>query len=448
VSSGRLRIQGGHPLRGRARVPIDLEVAQISLVLAALAQGRSELPLLPADSDAAQLLDVLGALGVRSERASDALVIDGAGLSGLRMPPSALDCGSSWIGMALTAGLLSGQQFGTRVTVHASLATRSVDQIVGPLRVRGAQIAARSGNRGELVPPLAVAPLVAGESLRAIDCTFVRADSAAKAALLVSSLYARGPTTLAEPSVSADHTERQFVGLGLPLRRIGSVIAFDRDSWDGVVPVQRNRELPGSATLAAYLTTAAQLVPGSEIALENAGINPSRAGVLDILRSWGADVAVQPAGDASLREPIGEVELRTRGLRGGVLGAEELVRSRDEIVALAVLGAASQRGVQLFDLQAVAASDDPFWARARGLLAAFGIRTELGDDSLRVAPAQRLAPATYDAHDSAELALAATALGLAAPGETVLEHAIDALVRTYPGFIEAANALGARIQPA
>ncbi len=447
MSSGRLHIHGGRPLRGRVRVPVDLEVAQRSQLMAALANGRSELPAVPTGSDAARLLEVLGALGVRWEL-GERLAMEGAGLSGLRMPPSALDCGSSWIGMALIAGLLSGQQFGTRVTVHASLAARSVDQIVGPLRARGAQIAARSGNRGELVPPLAVAPLVAGESLHAIDCTLPRADPAAKTAVLVSSLFASGPTTLAEPTVSADHTERLFVGLGLPLRRIGSVIAFDRESWDGVVPVQQTHDLPGSATLAAYLATVAQLVPGSAIALEGAGINPSRAGVLDVLRSWGADIAVAPAGDASLREPVGEVELRARGLRGGILGAEELVRSRDEIVALAALGAASHRGVQLFDLSAVSASDDPYWAQVRELLAAFGVQTDLAQDCLRVPPAQPLAPGSYDARDRAEFALAAVALGLAAPGETVLEHAIDALARTYPGFIEAANALGAQIQSA
>jgi 5-enolpyruvylshikimate-3-phosphate synthase len=135
-------------------------------------------------------------------------------------------------------------------------------------------------------------------------------------------------------------------------------------------------------------------------------------------------------------------------LRGGVLGAEELVRSRDEIVALAALGASSQRGVQLFDLQAVAPSDDPYWARVRELLAAFGIQTDLAEDCLRVPPAQPPVPASYDARDHAEFALAGVALGLAAPGETVLEHAIDALVRTYPGFIEAANALGAQIESA
>jgi 3-phosphoshikimate 1-carboxyvinyltransferase len=264
----------------------------------------------------------------------------------------------------------------------------------------------------------------------------------------VSALFASGPTTLTEPTVSADHVERELVGLGLPLRRIGSVVAFDRASWNGKLPVQRSQQLPGSATLAACLATAAQLVPGSAIELENAGINPSRSGVLDILRSWGADIAVQPAGDASLREPVGEIQLRTRGLRGGVLGAEELVRSRDEIVALSVLGAASQRGVQLFDLQAIAPAGAPLWQALQGLLDTFGVAAELGEDSLRIAPRQRLRPAHYDARDHAELALAAATLGLAAPGETVLEHAIDALARTYPGFLEAAEALGARFQSA
>jgi 5-enolpyruvylshikimate-3-phosphate synthase len=445
VSSGALRIRGGSPLRGRVRVPMDLEVAQIALLMAALAEGRSELASVPAGSDAEKLLDVLRCLGVGYDN-GEILQLDGVGLGGLRMPPGALDCGSSWIGLALTAGLLSGQQFGTRITVHPSLGARSVEQIVGPLRARGAQIAARSDSRGQLVPPLAVAPLVAGESLRAIDCTLARAEPAAKTALLVSALFASGPTTLAEPTVSADHVERVLVGLGLPLRRIGSVVSFDRASWNGRLSVQRSRELPGSATQAAYLATAAQLVPGSAVELENAGINPSRAGVLDVLRSWGADIAVQPTGDASLREPIGEVQLRTRGLRGGVLGAEELVRSRDEIVALAVLGAASQRGVQLFDLQAIAPAGAPLWPALQGLLDAFGITAELAEDSLRIAPRQRLQPAHYDARDHAELALAAATLGLAAPGETVLEHAIDALARTYPGFIEAAEALGAQFQ--
>jgi 3-phosphoshikimate 1-carboxyvinyltransferase len=442
-----LHIRGGRALRGRVRVPIDLDVAQIALLMAALADGCSELPAVPAGSDAVALLEVVRALGVRY-RNRNILEIDGVGLDGFSLPPSALDCGSAWLGMALTAGLLSGQHFGTRITVHPSLAARPIDQIVGPLRARGAQIAARSDGHGALVPSLAVAPLVEGEHLHALDCTLSRAEPAAKSAVLISALFASGPTTIAEPTVSADHVERLFVGLGLPLRRIGSVVAFDRASWDRIVPVQRSVALPGSATLAASLATAAQLVPGSSIALDHAGINPSRAGLLDVLRSWGADIAVAPSGDASLREPIGEVQLRTRGLRGGVLGAEELVRSREEITLLAALGAASHRGVELFDLQAIAPAGAAFWSEIRELLETFGVTSELGEDSLRVAPHQTLRAARYDARERAELALAAATLGLAAPGETVLEHAIDALARTYPGFIEAAEALGAQIQQA
>jgi 3-phosphoshikimate 1-carboxyvinyltransferase len=439
--SGELRIAGGKPLRGRVRVPIDLEVAQASLLMAALADGRSELQALPPDSDATCLLELLAGMGVRYQSAQR-LILDGVGLAGLRMPEGALDCGASSYALSLCAGLLSGQRFGTRILARTS---RSVEQLVGPLRARGAHIAAASDADGRAVPPLAVAPLVEGEALRALDCSFSIADPAAKSGVLVSALFAAGPTTLAEPLVSADHLERVFVGLGLPLRRIGSVVAFDPGAWDRVVPPQRGTQLPGSASIAAYLAVAAQLLPGSAITLEDVGINPARSGVLDVLRGWGADLAVAPSGDASLREPIGELQLRTRGLRGGVLGGEELVRSRDEVAALAMLAGVSQRGVELFEL---AALDPALWTRVPELLRAFGLACELGDDQLRI-PAQRtLRAARFDARGDAQLALAAATLGLASPGESVLEHASHALARSYPGFVEAARALGAEIQAA
>jgi 3-phosphoshikimate 1-carboxyvinyltransferase len=439
--SGTLRIAGGKALRGQVRVPIDLEVAQASLLMAALADGCSELPSLPPDSDATRFLELLAGMGVRYQ-SGERLLLDGVGLHGLRMPQGALDCGTSFYALALCAGLLSGQRFGTRILARTA---RSASELVGPLRARGAHIAATSDAQGRALPPLAVAPLVEGEALRALDCSFSVANPAAKSGVLVSALFAAGPTTLAEPSVSADHMERLFVGLGLPLRRIGSVVAFDPGAWDRVVPPQRHSQLPGSASIAAYLAVAAQLVPGSAITLDDAGINPSRAGVLDVMRSWGADLAVAPSGDASLREPIGQLHLRTRGIRGGVLGGEELVRSHDEVAALAMLAAASQRGIELFDLSAV---DAAAWTPLPELLQAFGLECELAEDRLRVAPRQALRAARFDARDDAQLALAATTLALASPGESVLEHASHALARSYPGFLEAVRALGAEIQAA
>ena len=436
--SGALRVAGGKALRGRVSVPIDLEVAQASLLMAALADGRSELPSLPKDSDAERFLELLAGMGVRYQ-SGERLTIDGVGLDGLRMPGGALDCGSSCYALALCAGLISAQRFGTRILAKTS---RSVEQLVGPLRARGAHIAAQNDAEGRALPPLAVAPLVEGEALQALDCSLSVADPAAKSGVLVSALFAKGPTTLSEPTVSADHLERLFVGLGLPLRRIGSVVAFDPGAWDRTVPPQRNTQLPGSASIAAYLCVAAQLVPGSAIALEAAGINPTRSGVLDVLRSWGADLAVAPSGDASMREPIGELTLRTRGLRGGVLGGEELVRSRDEVAALAMLAAGSQRAIELFDL---AALDRAAWAQVPELLRAFGLPCELSGDRLLLPKGHSLRAARFDARDDAQLALAAVALGLASPGESVLEHASHALARSYPGFIEIARALGGEI---
>jgi 3-phosphoshikimate 1-carboxyvinyltransferase len=448
-----LRIVGGRPLRGRVRVPPDLEVAQRALFFAALAEGRSELLGLPVTSSLASTIELLRALGVPIAT-GETTAVEGVGLSGLTMPRGALDCGAAWTSLALTAGVLSAQRFGTRITVDRTLAQRSVEHLVGPLRARGGQITAQTGTLAgrALTPPLSVAPLVEGEALRALDCSLPRADPAAKSGVLFSALFAAGPTTLAEPTVSADHTERMMVALGLPLRRIGSVLAFDPSGWDRRIPAQPAAEMPGSTTLASYLCAVAQCISGSAIELEHAGVNPSRSGVLDVLRSWGAELEIRPVGEAAQREPIGSITLqRRRGVRGGVLGGEELVRARDELAAFALIARSSARGCQLYELDAIAPEDDPTWSELVHLLRVFDVSVASAPNCLRIesAPLLSEAPAgvrRYDARYDAELALAAAALALASPGESVLEHAIEPLERSYPGFVQAARALGAEIQ--
>lgn len=453
MSQSVLRIVGGRPLRGRVRLPADLEVAQRALFFAALAEGRSELRALPWTSALSSTIDVLRALGV-SIATAETTAVEGIGLSGLQMPRGALDCGAAWTSLALTAGVLSAQRFGTRITVAGTLAQRSVEHLVGPLRARGGQIAAQRGTLADrtLVPPLSVAPLVEGEALRALDCSLPRADHVAKSGVLMSALFAAGPTTLAEPTVSADHTERMMVALGLPLRRIGSVLAFDPTGWDRRIPAQPPAEMPGSSAIASHLCAVAQCISGSAIELEHAGINPTRSGVLDVLRSWGAELEIRPSGEAAQREPVGSIVLRRqRGVRGGALGGEELVRAHDQLAALALLGRASGRGCQLYELDAIASEGDPSWSEFVHLLRVFDVSVVSAPNCLRIdaAPPPRTAPAgtrRYDARSDAELALAAAALALATPGESVLEHAVEPLEQSHPGFIEAARALGAEIQ--
>ena len=445
-----LRIRGGEPLRGDVRLGHDPHVAECALALAALGTGRSELQgALPC----AQLEAAVAAwtsLGVRAGLEGETLWVEGVGLTGLAPPRGAIDCARSPRLAAQLAGVIGAQAFGTRLLLHGAA---PVDQLVGALRARGAQIAG-TGREGEsLRAPLAIAPLLADERLHAIDASLPLADPGTKDALLLSGLYASGPTTLSEPQVSSDHLERLFVALGLPLRRIGSVVALDVGAWDRRSPGLGAQALPGSAALAAHFASLVQWLPGSDVTLRGVSLNPTRSGVLDVLRSWGAALSVLPVGDATLREPVADVRVQPAAVRGGVLDAELLVRSADALPALALLGPISARGVRLCELGALAAQPDPELAQLEALLAAFGLAPSRQADELHV-PRRAAgaldasdAPRVVDACDDHALALAACTLALATPGETVVQHAARALHAVYPGFLAAARQLGACIEP-
>ncbi|HEX7479782.1 MAG TPA: hypothetical protein VF331_18405 [Polyangiales bacterium] len=446
-TSASLRVRPGRALSGSVRVPLDAEVAQRALVLAALADGPGALlwPDAPLDSHLGSLLTALRALGVPIETDAEALRITGVGTDGLRMPSAALDAGRSYTALALLAGLIGAQRFGTRLLVHESLALRSVERIVGPLRARGAQIAGRSSHAGApATPPLAIAPLVDGEQLSALDCELPAADAAAKGAVLVSALFAAGSTLLSEPTVSPDHLERAMVMLGLPLRRVGSVVCFEPRDWDHHIPAQPALALPGCTTCAAYLSAACLVVPGSRIALGGVGINPARTGYFDALRLWGADVQVLPRGDAG-REPIADLIVRHRPLRGGVLDGEVLLRGRDEVPALAVLGSFAQRGAQLYDVDPLLADHDPHASALLGVLRATGIDATQKAGALCVTKLRHPTTGAVLASDDPQLVMAAVVAGLAGEGESVVEQGVAALLQAHPGFLEALQALGADI---
>jgi 3-phosphoshikimate 1-carboxyvinyltransferase len=445
-----LRIQGGVPLRGAVRLGQDPHVLECALAIASLSTGRSELQGLLRCDQLTAALTAWSALGVRAGLEGETLWIEGAGLHGLKAPTGALDCARSPRLLAQLAAVIGAQAFGTRLTCSAQ---PPVDQLVGVLRARGVQIGATSGEGESLRPPLAVAPLLPSEQLLAIDASLPLADPCAKDALLLSGLFASGPTTLSEPQVSSDHMERLFVALGLPLRRIGSVIAFDVHAWkeNGTLPGLGVQQLPGSAALAAHLAALVQWLPGSDVTLRGFSANPTRTGVLDVLRSWGGALTWLPTGDAAMREPIADVRVRSAAVRGGVTDAELLVRSADAVPALALLGPISARGVRLCELPALAAYGDATLRRLPALLEVFGIgssRTteELHVPSLRGAVSAASGQArSVDACDDHGLALAACTLALATPGETVVQHAARALHAIYPGFLAAVAQLGAHI---
>ena len=446
TQSQHIRIRGGKPLRGELALPPDVEVAQCVLAMAALSSGTAELVGAPEALNLASAIAAWRALGVTCTRTADAIVVHGAGLDGLRLPTAALDAGRSATVLALLAGVLSGQSFGTRIAVHPVLAMRSAETMVGMLRARGAQIAG-TARRDLLCAPIAVAPLVGSERLSGLDVTLPNADRDAKRAALISGLYATSATTVSEPSVSPDHLERLMVALELPLRRVGSVVAFDPGAWSSrTIPALGRITLPGSTTLAVCLAVTAQFLPGSDFMLHAVGVNPTRVGALDMLAQWGRALEVTPTGEAALREPIADLRVRHAALRGGAIGGELLGRAPTELPLLAALGSIANRGVQLYDLAALAGQTPSGLAELRRVLSAFGIAVEQRADELRVARTGGLHATHIDVCEDPGLSLCACVLGLACPGETVVQHAAQPLLAEFPGLIEGARALGADLE--
>ena len=448
--SSAIRIEGGRPLHGDSTLPADLEVTEVALLFAVLARGSSRLRNAPRCQVLDDALAVWSELGADCRREGEDIVVEGRGLGGLRAPRGALACGRSSQLLAQVAAVLSAQAFGTRLSVHPSAAGRSVEHVVGVLRARGAHIAAQSGQGERLIAPIAVAPLVPPEQLFGLDASLPRADRDAKAAALISGLFAAAATTVSEPQLSADHVERMAVALGLPLRRIGSVVSFDGGGWSArSIPALGAVSLPGSVALAAHFACALQLMAAGQLALRGVLLNPSRSGMLDLLRSWsgGAALTIVPTGDAALREPIADLAVRPAAVRGGVVGGELLPRAGSSLPALAALGLAARRGVRLCDLQWLSADEAAALHKLEPMLSAFGAEVARSDGELlvkRAATAPR-SPRCVDAGDDPELSLLACTLALATPGETVVEHAATALSAVHPGFIETARLFGVAI---
>jgi 3-phosphoshikimate 1-carboxyvinyltransferase len=263
----RYRVRRSGPLRGVIRVPGDKSIGHRSLIFGALARGVSRITGLSEGLDNQATRQAFRSMGVAIEQHDDVTTIAGLGLRGLRMPRDVIDCGNSGTTMRLLAGLLSGQRFGTRMVGDASLTRRPMGRVIKPLRARGAHIAGSAGAKpDELYPPISVAPLVEGESLKGIEYAMPVASAQVKSALLLSGLYADGPTILEEPVLSRDHTERMMLALGVPIRTAGASVVLDpTDDWDrGWEPFEWR--VPGDPSSAAFPLLAAAMVPGARSA--------------------------------------------------------------------------------------------------------------------------------------------------------------------------------------
>ncbi len=376
----RFHVRAGSALRGEASVPGDKSIGHRALLFAALAQGESTIRGLSGGLDNAATQAALSAMGVRFEDLDDALRVGGVGLDGLRMARAPLDCGNSGTTMRLLAGVVSAQRFGTRLVGDASLSLRPMRRIVEPLRARGAHIAGVSGAKeGEVYPPLSVAPLVEGESLVGIEYEMPVASAQVKSALLLSGLFASGPTALKEPTLSRDHTERMMLSLGVPLETMGSMVVLEPDGWTRAW-AGFDWEVPGDTSSAAFVLGAALVVPGSRVRVTNVGVNPTRTGLLDALRPMRARVALEAKGASAGEEPVADLEAAGGDLVAARIGGELVTRMIDEVPVFAALAAFAKGRSEIRDARELRVKESDRLAVMSEVLAAFGVEhTELDD---------------------------------------------------------------------
>lgn len=418
-----LCVRSGAPLRGETRVPGDKSITHRGLLLGALADGPSRLSGYLDGGDCRATIGCLRALGIAIEQvAPDQLLIHGRGLRGWREPEDVLNCVRSGTTMRLLAGLLAGQPFYSVLSGDPQLRRRPMDRVALPLRQMGAQISGREGGR---LPPLTIQ----GGALRGITYDLPVASAQVKSCLLLAALYAEGATTVREPAPSRDHTERMLRGRGVEVISRGNEHTL-QGPVDRLAPL--DTFVPGDFSSAAFFLVGALLVPGSEVLLRHVGINPTRTGLLDMLRRMGAEVTLlDPREEGG--EPVADLLVRAQPLQGVEVGGATVPLMIDEFPILALAATQAQGTTRVRDAAELRVKETDRIATIVAALGALGAEIEALPDGFEIHGPTPLRGAAVECYGDHRLAMTLAIAGLVAEGETTILGA-ECIADSFPGF--------------
>jgi len=422
-----------HPaktLSGGVEPPGDKSISHRYAMIAALADGASELRHFAAAADCHSTLDCVKALGAEVKVAKATVHITGHGPRGLKGARRALDAGNSGTTMRLLAGILAGQEFTSQLTGDASLQKRPMKRVVGPLRQMGADIRARDDN---------FAPLeIRGGSLHAIDFQMPVASAQVKSAVLLAGLFADGETIVTEPARTRDHTEIALEEFGAPIDKIGKTIRVRGVlAGNGHTKLQpRSLDIPGDLSSAVFFIAAASLFPDANLLIHNVGLNPTRTAILDVFASMGASLQMLSVRSAH-GELVGDLAVKGTPLKGGVIEGHQIPLVIDELPMLAALGPYTEQGIEIRDAAELRVKESDRIAALAENLRRMGANVEERPDGLRVEgrTAGKLHGAEIEPRADHRIAMAFAVAALAATGSTVIRNAECAAV-SYPTFYE------------
>lgn len=428
----RFRVTPSKVQDASVTVPGDKSVSHRALMLGSIAEGRTEVSGFLTGEDCLATLAVMRALGVDIQQPSATeLSIDGVGLRGLQAPDRDLDLGNSGTAMRLMTGLLSGQSFDSVLTGDESLTARPMERIIKPLTQMGATIESHDGR-----PPLSIR---ATDRLRGISYQTPMASAQVKSAVLLGGLYADGETSVTEPAVTRDHTERMLRSMGVTVTSI-----------DGTVSLTGGQQLrgcqvnvPADLSSAAFVMLAALLAENADIQIRNVGVNPTRTGIISILQSMGADISLE--NDQLLgEEPVADIRVRSSKLHGGPVDASLVSLAIDEFPVLFVAAAAASGKTEFSGIGELRVKESDRISAMADAFGNLGIQVDETDDGA-VVHGGRFNGGTVQSHGDHRVAMSLAVAGTIAADEVIVED-VNAVDTSFPGFCECMTAIGAQIQ--
>ena len=422
----------GGRVNGSIRVPGDKSISHRSIMLSSIAEGTSHVSGFLQGEDSLNTIKAFQQMGVSIERDQDQVRVCGVGLHGLDKPGSDLDMGNSGTAMRLLLGLLAGQAFDSRLIGDSSLSARPMRRVIDPLQTMGANIESEPGGRAPL-------QIKASTGLKAIEYDMPVASAQVKSCLLLAGLYASGETVVREPAPTRDHSERMLRGFGCEVLTNESEIRLP----DNQVLLARDIEVPADISSAAFLMVAASIAADSEITLRHVGINPTRTGVIDILKLMGADIELLNQRDIG-GEPVADISVRSAGLSGIDIPSHLVPLAIDEFPVLFVAAACADGTTRLSGAEELRVKEsDRIQVMADGLTV-LGVDAQSRDDGI-VIQGGEFGGGVIESHGDHRIAMAFSIASLRATKEIRVNECAN-VNTSFPGFVELAHQTGIRIK--
>ena len=415
------RVEPARAVKGEISVPGDKSVSHRSIMLGSIAKGVTTVSGFLRGEDNMATLNAFRAMGVRIEDDGVTLRIHGNGIHGLSEAEDVIDCGNSGTSIRLLTGLLAGQSFFSVLTGDKYLRKRPMKRVVTPLAAMGAKIGGRAG--GEK------APLgITGSPLKGISYVSPVSSAQVKSAILLAGLYAEGETVVREPHLSRDHSERM-------LKHFGA----DIDANGTEVRIRGGRELsaqeiavPGDISSAAFFMVAGLIVPGSELLIKGVGVNPTRTGIIDILRLMGGSITLLNQREVS-GEPVADILVQSSALTGIEISGDLVPRAIDEFPVISVAAAMASGRTVVRDARELRVKEtDRIKAMADNLRLA-GVLVEEAEDGMTVYGADAFKAFHADSCGDHRIAMSMLIAGLAADGPCTVDDT-ECIATSFPNF--------------